>query len=253
MASKYDPLTRELRASPTLAEWDFAAIGRLVGGLPRSAYEYREWWANSRRNPQGRAWLAAGRKVDLVDLLAGQVRFTTGAIQVERGRGRGRPPARLGAAEGRATAALPDAIRLPASLEVAVEGVWRSVGSVTVSAEGGLVFPALPSVPGCYRLIWTSPDGVLRVYVGESVDLRRRMRNYERPGVSQRTSLRVNALLADGLRNGDTVEVEMLDAAGLLISGERRPVDLSAKADRVLVEHAALVAVRGSGVEVHNL
>ncbi|MEA3223107.1 MAG: hypothetical protein U9P49_08090, partial [Thermodesulfobacteriota bacterium] len=48
-------------------------------GLPRSAYRYRQWWANQKKNakrPHAKAWMGAGFKVDKVNLSGGFVKFT---------------------------------------------------------------------------------------------------------------------------------------------------------------------------------
>jgi hypothetical protein len=74
--AKYDPLREHLcltgERSVTLS---FVGIDEIVGGLPRSAGEYREWWANDDHHVQARAWRAAGYKVDSVDLSRCTVRF----------------------------------------------------------------------------------------------------------------------------------------------------------------------------------
>jgi hypothetical protein len=56
---------------------EFAELAALVGGLPKSAYRYREWWANERRGQhvQCRAWMSTGYEVDWVNLSAERVRF----------------------------------------------------------------------------------------------------------------------------------------------------------------------------------
>jgi hypothetical protein len=62
---KYEPLSRHLRTAPRPVSMTFAEISRLVGGLPPSAYRYREWWANDHggRHVQAHAWLEFGRQV----------------------------------------------------------------------------------------------------------------------------------------------------------------------------------------------
>jgi hypothetical protein len=80
--SKYDPLrdylerTAEHRAEMTLS---FEQMESILGfSLPRSAHQYRAWWANPRspdQHPYAQAWLAAGWKVDSVDQDEGWVRF----------------------------------------------------------------------------------------------------------------------------------------------------------------------------------
>ena len=73
--SKYQPLHDFLatRREPAV-ELAFAEVARLVGGLPRSAYAYRPWWANRPNSPQARAWLDAGRQVS-IDWAGRTVRF----------------------------------------------------------------------------------------------------------------------------------------------------------------------------------
>lgn len=73
---KYAPITDWLRSQPReMAEVSFAELEHVLGfPLPSSARRHRPWWANT---PQGQAssWLAAGWKVDRVDLARQQVRF----------------------------------------------------------------------------------------------------------------------------------------------------------------------------------
>ena len=63
--SKYDPLRQFLaRCREDSVELKFSQVADLVGGLPRSAYAYRPWWANS-GHVQARAWLDAGRQASI--------------------------------------------------------------------------------------------------------------------------------------------------------------------------------------------
>ncbi|MEU4524926.1 hypothetical protein AB0F52_40190 [Amycolatopsis sp. NPDC024027] len=63
MAGKYEPLQRYLAAlasaDQAAAELSFAEIAELVNGLPASAYERRQWWANN-SHMQALSWRAAG-------------------------------------------------------------------------------------------------------------------------------------------------------------------------------------------------
>lgn len=73
--SRYRPLHDFLATrSEQVVELTFAEVDRLLGGLPRSAYAHRPWWANHRNSPQARAWLDAGRQVS-IDWAARIVRF----------------------------------------------------------------------------------------------------------------------------------------------------------------------------------
>ncbi len=76
--AKYDPLFEHLcKADDGPLEMTFAAVGDLVGGLPKSAYSYQAWWANGAdgRHVEAHAWMNAGRVVEHVDLNAQIVRF----------------------------------------------------------------------------------------------------------------------------------------------------------------------------------
>jgi hypothetical protein len=71
MRHKYDPLHDYLsRATSERVRFSFAAIEKMLQeSLPKSAYSYREWWANQSNmanRPQAAAWLESGWKVDSV-------------------------------------------------------------------------------------------------------------------------------------------------------------------------------------------
>jgi hypothetical protein len=72
---KYVPLREHLAATRAPVEVSFADIDRLVGGLPPSARDHREWWANTHGHTHANAWLDAGMRVDSVNLGAEWVRF----------------------------------------------------------------------------------------------------------------------------------------------------------------------------------
>ncbi len=74
---KYGPLGRHLAASDDGAvSLGFREIEEILGApLPASARTYREWWANTERNPQARPWLAAGYRLDSVDFMASRAVF----------------------------------------------------------------------------------------------------------------------------------------------------------------------------------
>lgn len=45
----------------------FNEIAGLVGSLPASAWQHREWWANDASHVEAAAWLDAGWRVTVVD------------------------------------------------------------------------------------------------------------------------------------------------------------------------------------------
>ena len=69
--SVYEPITSYLTRAPgSSARLTFGQVEKIIGRpLPRSAYQYREWWSN---NPSGhshaRAWTEAGWRTEQVDL-----------------------------------------------------------------------------------------------------------------------------------------------------------------------------------------
>lgn len=75
--AKYDALTEWLRPQAGRLRVSFDELDSVVrGGLPDSARQYREWWANARSNPQARGWMDAGRVVESVNLTAEVVHFS---------------------------------------------------------------------------------------------------------------------------------------------------------------------------------
>lgn len=73
--AKYDPLRDHLvHVLGDQHGMTFYEIADLVGGLPPSAFQYREWWDNS-SHVQADAWRAAGWHVDSVSLTSRRVTF----------------------------------------------------------------------------------------------------------------------------------------------------------------------------------
>ncbi len=75
--AKYDPLEARLRGGGERVAMTFHEVEQLVGSLPRSAREYRAWWANDRTHVQARAWQAAGYETTEVDVEKERVVFET--------------------------------------------------------------------------------------------------------------------------------------------------------------------------------
>lgn len=82
---KYDALYRFLECiAPDIGETTltFDAMEKVLGfKLPKSAYIYRQWWANStslKQHPYAQSWLAAGWTVDTVNQQDKWVRFSRG-------------------------------------------------------------------------------------------------------------------------------------------------------------------------------
>ena len=242
--AKYSALGEHLATIGGMAvTMDFAEVDSVVGGLPASARRHRPWWGNSRRQPQSKAWLRAGWRVDAVNLTSELVRFVRADVA-----GADEPSSR--------TVPSPEWPAPEAEvgvLEASIRATWERWGPVLLDESGRPLFPDVPDEPGVYRLWLTDGPQPVGLYIGEGQSLRRRLRNYRSPGAGQQTSLRISALLVDHLRHGEIV-TEAITRAEVLHASEWTEADLARKSDRVLVEHAELVRARNEEVcEIHNL
>lgn len=78
--AKYDPLREYLsNYNGDQLQLTFKQIEDIIGsglsGPKKSAYNYRQWWENSRSHPQARAWLDAKWRVEDVNLRQQMVIF----------------------------------------------------------------------------------------------------------------------------------------------------------------------------------
>jgi len=133
--------------------------------------------------------------------------------------------------------------RAVAPTRLTIEFHWQSVGEITLKGSA-LCFPRLPECPGLYRIRLPVSRSV---YVGETVNLRRRMQNYRTPGATQTTSIWVNRLLLDRLGEGAPVILEACTDALATYDTIRQYADLSSKTVRVMIEHAAVLSERNTG------
>lgn len=136
---------------------------------------------------------------------------------------------------------------------------WQPAGWVTLG-EGALIFPRVPNKPGVYRLTFFDAAGApAGVYIGEADPLLRRFRRYRTPGSSARpragsTNVRMNSIMIDTLGQGGQIHVEIVTAAKTAgEDGVYRPLDLSWKAARVLIEQAATINERAAASRLLNL
>ena len=244
--SRYAAISKHLETifgdSVTLT---FAEIEEVLGfPLPPSARRHGPWWSNGTSNA---VWVSAGWKSEARDMAAQHITFRRilpgGEVQVRA------PTLRSSTAfDGSVLAAS----EFASQCDVAVRFAWRHLGPVTLSEADQLAFPAAPKAAGLYRMQLVGADKI-EVYVGEAIDLKRRFGNYRRPGSTQQTSLRINALLKDSLARGVTILLDVAyDDVALIISGNSIPADLSNKAVRRVAEQAAIVAHHGIDVDMLN-
>lgn len=138
------------------------------------------------------------------------------------------------------------------SVELTVRFEWRPFGKVGLDQDR-LVFPKPSLRPGLYSFL-IDRDGDRSVYIGETDQLERRFQHYRTPGPSQRTNIRLNALMREALKHGADITVDIVSEGVLITSdGQEREADLAEKYVRVLLEHAAIYSARLAGAQVLNL
>ena len=151
-----------------------------------------------------------------------------------------------------------DASRLMSagSVSATTSFTWLNAGRIVLDGDGWPIFPPLPQEPGLYRFTFVStPIGRGTVYIGESVSLARRSRDYRNAKSdrsSQRTSRRIHKELVRHLSLGGEVHFSIATDVILGIDGD--PVDLRRKSARRLAENAAvLLAQLDGGDDVLNI
>lgn len=173
----------------------FGQIEKIIGTkLPKSAFTYREWWANQKGGSRAPHWHAAGFRVEAVDLSRKIVCFArTGKA--------GQPPAVRRATKR--TAKPRASVTMPIKAEALINAGFKNYGAWELT-ENGIHFKGkLPREPGVYAHV---VDGDV-YYIGRSLKgFRNRMGHYKKPGPTQSTSIRINGLIKAALRSGKTVE-----------------------------------------------
>jgi len=99
------------------------------------------------------------------------------------------------------------------------------------------------SQPGIYCWKVFRNGIVEQLYIGETEDLGRRLRNYRRPGVSQKTSKRLNRLLKKSISEGCKVNFELLNFNGIKFSDDLYILkeNLTNKVCRLIVENLVIL------------
>ncbi|MEK7651778.1 MAG: hypothetical protein AAB351_01030 [Patescibacteria group bacterium] len=129
--------------------------------------------------------------------------------------------------------------------------IWNRI-IPNFSFESWRSIPSEYMAPGVYRWSITRANGDTSYYIGESVNLRRRIRNYSVPGPNQMTSLRINKLFKTELKRKSKILLELIDLKELRVDNKVfSKKDLKSSYTRKLIEN--LVLVEHSDLKVHNL
>ena len=101
------------------------------------------------------------------------------------------------------------------TIERLCEGGFSLAGNLTLS-ESGIVLPPVPKVAGVYAYVWKG----CAQYLGVATrSLAQRLHGYCRPGPTQRTNLRMNALLGEKLNAGAVIELYCATPSDLTWNG----------------------------------
>lgn len=220
MGMKYKPLREYLSGLPkakTDVTLRFAEIEKIIGAkLPRSASDYQAWWSNQSHGVQAPAWTDAGFVVDAVDFGRKIVRFS-------RGTKTSKPRQRK--------ASQPRRAKIDLSATTLIEAGFHSCGHWELKPGGGIHFIGdIPKDPGAYG---HAVDGMV-MYIGvATMGLKKRIRFYGKPGSTQRTSLRVNDLIAKELAKNRRVELLVVVPGATDWNG--LPVDLASGLEHGLI------------------
>ena len=254
MGKTYQPLGEFLdKQTSDHVTLSFVQIERIIHRkLPASANTYDAWWSNSPvEGRHNETWLKRGWTTCDLNRKSSSVKFIRGTLPTPREKPLRAKAERRAITDGNKVAKL-KAAPTAAAHDIVLAFEWQMLGNVILDANGSVVFPSITSGAGLYRL---RLDGVGRsqVYIGESVNLRRRFGNYRGPGPTQQTSLRINALLKESIATGAVIAVDIVtEGVKLAINGIQVPVDLTDKAMRRMIEHAAIVATGGTDIEIAN-
>ena len=247
--SKYDALSAHLKeANATELNLSFDAVERVLGfALPASARKFSAWWANdASAGRHANAWLSAGYRAENLNLTGQTVTFVRSSIQ----------PARHATTAPQSAPARnvdpPPARNIGDPIKISVEIQWKEIGTITLENDD-LQFPGTPSAAALYRFRLISESGA-RSYIGETINVQRRFAHYRKPGPTQATNIRINAVFREHLKDGDAIFVDLITSDVTIRNGDAEiPVDLTDKATRRLIENAALIADNSTEVENLNL
>jgi predicted GIY-YIG superfamily endonuclease len=128
---------------------------------------------------------------------------------------------------------------------------WKPLGKVELDEGNRLVFPVVDKIPALYRFR-IREDGKESLYVGETMNVRRRFSNYKSGAKSQKTSHRINRALVTALQKNAEVSVSLITEGAFIDKGcGDEPLDLSSKVVRCYLENGAILC--GSATNIKNL
>ena len=247
---KYAPL-REHLLNRQQKVWHahFTEIEKIIGqSLPKSARHYHAWWANQEYSPQCSAWLEEGWITSDIDLPNETVVFKKDRTGKIKGARKSSDQAREGNVSEPSFHSWDTNKIVTCSLGME----WCPIGQVQLDKIGRIVFPDVKKTPALYRFR-IRKSRKEKMYIGETVNLKRRFGNYRNPGSSQQTSKRINKILVTMLKEGAEISVSVMMSGAWVDKGNGQEVlDLSSKVARCFLENAAILEEHALDVESLN-
>ncbi len=245
--SKYFPLQNFLtRLKGETKKISFSDIEEILEfSLPASARKYPAWWANQEHSVQSSSWLKAGLITHDLDLANETVMFTKSSFEAETFNTTIRKSIRPESSPE------PHKWDNTQKIKNTFHMEWQPLGKLILEQDR-LSFPRADNVPALYRFRIRRINGCEAVYVGETVNLRRRFGNYRNPGTSQKTSMRINRVLKEALQDNAEIAISTIThGAWIDIGNGQQILDLSSKISRCFLENAAIL--NGCGVDIDSL
>lgn len=128
---------------------------------------------------------------------------------------------------------------------------WKKLGELHIDQEGKVVFPGTPIGPAVYRFE-LNQNGSVEFYIGETVEISRRLQHYRTPGDDQQTNQRLNRLMRACLENGGAVGVAIAADGSVGDDVSTSNLNLVDKHQRKLIECAAIFAAKTAGQSILN-
>lgn len=137
---------------------------------------------------------------------------------------------------------------------------WEKIISIKDKKKGNLInldYNNIPSSPSIYKWIFKDEKEVKKVYIGETLNFRNRIKSYLNPGPTQETNKRINKIIL----NSKSLSLSKLNIEELKINGKQIIIEgnqdkvLSKKFVRELIENYLIVQhiyVYGRGTELLN-
>lgn len=129
--------------------------------------------------------------------------------------------------------------------------VWQQILQVRLQGDS-LQAAVSGDEPAVYRFLIRIPGQKAGAYVGETVELRRRVYQYMNPGPSQQTNIWLSAQFRGALSKNGTVVMEVMDLASVPPIGNLGLPNLQMKYWRRLLEAAGCLEAQGEGFEILN-